>query len=197
MRWGGTVDDDLKALLTAKRLWLLNLSKWETCMLSSWTVPLTLSAQTCLLSVYAWCYINKQPMYRHNIVIDDTNGKVMICGELKNSSSGTMECKTTDDLKTYGQPHINTNNKKKTWITTECTSRLCWSPITHYPVSTIHVWGLSYKLHNAAPSRSSQRSTEGRGSCSPFFFTGTVRRGRCRFNHMWGKSPPLLFSFSL
>lgn len=38
--------------------------------------------------------------------------EVMICRELKNSSDETMQRITTDDLKTWGKTHNNTNHKK-------------------------------------------------------------------------------------
>ncbi len=121
--------------------------------------------------------------------------EVMIWRELKKNWNGTMLRKTTDDFKTKGWSHNHTNNKKN-WSTTEGTSPLCWSQITHYPHEH-HVCSLSYKLHNAAPCCSSERSTEDRGSCSPLFFcSGRVWRSQHRFNHMWGKPPPLLFPFS-
>lgn len=66
----------------------------------SYSLCLTDSFDLTCLSVYVCCYKNQQPLYRHNIVFGDTNGKVIICRELKNSSDGTMRRKTTEDLKT-------------------------------------------------------------------------------------------------
>lgn len=93
---------------------------------------------------------------------------------------------TQRDLKTEGQQDNGTN-------------RLRWPQITHYPVSTIDVQVLSYKLHNADPRGSSRRSTEGLGSCSPpFLYWHRLRRLTQIQPHVGSLKSPLCSSpFSL